>query len=238
MMQFLGPPTLFFRLLSEESCNFFDGLVFGLRHLEEDISDKEGLDHDEYDEDIRADGQLWRRKLVRCAWTSLLCVTDALYSPGEVQIPIQPESSQTSLRALRWRMRWACQTDWRAHWQRTKGWSQGQWRTQSRRWWPSRWTGTWRKEPPACDIKQTSLWVCWQLRVRVCTFTLKMRQKSSSVVDTNMMARPTIIRVFLPDFSISAKETKVIATFTAPMPRVALWAPVLSRPADLKIEVE
>ncbi len=58
--------------LSEESCNFFNCLVFGLRYFEEDIGDKEGLDHDEYDEDIRANGQLWRRRSVRCALSPLL----------------------------------------------------------------------------------------------------------------------------------------------------------------------
>ena len=64
------------------------------------------------------------------------------------------------------------------------------------------------------------------------------KQMRSMVVVANMMAKPVIISVFLPAFSIRTKETKVMATFTVPMPRVADWAAVSSRPADSKIEVE
>ena len=53
-----------------------------------------------------------------------------------------------------------------------------------------------------------------------------------------MMHRPTIIKVFLPAFSISTRDTKVMATFMAPMPRVADWLADSSRPAPSKILVE
>ena len=58
------------------------------------------------------------------------------------------------------------------------------------------------------------------------------------MVIQNMMHRPTIIRVFLPALSISTRDTKVMATFMAPMPRVADWLADSSRPALSKILVE
>ena len=58
------------------------------------------------------------------------------------------------------------------------------------------------------------------------------------VVQTTITLNPTNIRVFRPAFSIKAKETKVIATFMPPMPKVADWAPFSVKPAEVKMEVE
>jgi hypothetical protein len=73
------------------------------------------------------------------------------------------------------------------------------------------------------------------------------------MVIKTMILRPTTIRIFLPAFSIRARETNVMATFMAPMPRVADWLCLLSaertndylwqmkdkpRPAFSKMEVE
>ena len=58
------------------------------------------------------------------------------------------------------------------------------------------------------------------------------------MVITIMMHSPVIIRVFLPAFSINTNDTKVIATFIAPIPRVADWLADSVRPAVSKIFVE
>ena len=54
----------------------------------------------------------------------------------------------------------------------------------------------------------------------------------------NMPTRPLIIKVLRPAFSIMIRETKVIATFIAPIPRVADWLACSSKPADSNILVE
>ena len=58
------------------------------------------------------------------------------------------------------------------------------------------------------------------------------------VVMQNIPMSPATIKVFLPAFSMATSDTKVMATFMAPMPRVADWEASSVRPADLKISVE
>jgi len=58
------------------------------------------------------------------------------------------------------------------------------------------------------------------------------------IVEINMMQRPITIKVFLPALSTRTKLMKVMATLTAPMPRVACCAANSVKPADKKIDVE
>ena len=68
--------------------------------------------------------------------------------------------------------------------------------------------------------------------------TAAAKQINKTVVVTNMMLRPTTIKVFLPAFSIKTNEIKVIATFMEPIPNVADCASDSFNPADVKIDVE
>lgn len=65
-----------------------------------------------------------------------------------------------------------------------------------------------------------------------------MRQIMRMVVLMHWILSPANMRVILPAFSIRTSETKVMATLTVPIPRVAYCAANSSNPADLKIEVE
>ena len=58
------------------------------------------------------------------------------------------------------------------------------------------------------------------------------------VVHTTITLNPININVFRPAFSIKTKETKVIATFMPPMPKVADWASFSLKPAEVNMEVE
>ena len=63
------------------------------------------------------------------------------------------------------------------------------------------------------------------MRLFECTkLTAKSKQTSNMVVVMTMTLKPAIISVFRPAFSIRTKDTKVMATFIAPIPKVADWA--------------
>lgn len=68
--------------------------------------------------------------------------------------------------------------------------------------------------------------------------TAKARQIASNAVSINIPLNPANSNVFLPAFSTSIKETKVITTFIAPTAIVAFCAAVLSNCAIVKILVE
>ena len=58
------------------------------------------------------------------------------------------------------------------------------------------------------------------------------------VVHTTMTLNPINIKVLRPAFSIMINETMVMATFMAPMPKVADWASLSLKPAEENMEVE